>query len=136
MRILGTQYLFVYREVPSEFSGKQKTGFMYILCTQNQFVILPIFFYLLRLTTLTSLISLFDQFRPFSRILFLIFRLDLLDRGTIRAVELHGLCIEDVGTALRIRCFRNCTAGTARGRVLPPDRRAVREQDRLPYREV
>ncbi len=33
-------------------------------------------------------------------------------------MELHGLCIEDVGTALRIRCFRNCTAGTARGRVL------------------
>ena len=59
--------------------------------------------YFLRFTTLTSLISLFDQFRPFSRILFLIFRLDLLDRGTIRAVEFHGLGVEDIGSALRSR---------------------------------
>ena len=109
---------FVYREVPSRFSGKTKTGFMYILCAQNQFVISPIFFYLLRLTTLTSLISLFRSISTvFPHTLPYFSALIFSTEVQSGRWNLMVFVLRDVGTALRIRCFRNCTAGTARGRV-------------------
>ena len=51
--------------------------------------------YSLRFTTFTSFISLINQLLPLPRILFSVLRLDILHRIAVRAVEFHGLRVED-----------------------------------------
>ena len=70
--------------------------------------------YSLRFTTLTSLIPLVDQLLPLPRILFSVLRLDILHRIAVRAVEFHGLRVEDIGSALFSRGSCIVFSGTSR----------------------
>ena len=63
--------------------------------------------YSLRFTTFTSFISLINQLLPLPRILFSVLRLDILHRIAVRAVEFHGLRVEDISKTYKIKTISN-----------------------------